>query len=145
MEDNKSKNNISSEKIAKYMLAQDAFSTWLGIEILECREGYCKLGMRIREEMLNGMGKAHGGISFSLADTALAFASNSYGRQAVSIEASINHIESLQAGDYIIAEADLDITKYKLGFHLIKIKREEEVIALFKGVVYRSSKIWKEE
>jgi len=129
--------------IAKHMLANDKFSTWLGIEILKASEGYCKVGMHIREEMLNGMGYAHGGISFSLADTAFAFASNSYGRHAVSVEASINHIEALNAGDYITAEAEFDITKYRLGFHIIKVKRGEEVVALFKGIVYRSSKNWK--
>lgn len=141
MEEKHSK-NLSPEAIARHMLAQDAYSTWLGIEIIESKKGYCKVGMKIRREMLNGMGNAHGGISFSLADTAFAFASNSYGRHAVSIEASINHIEALKEGDYIIAEADMDITKYKLGFHLIKVKRKEEIVALFKGVVYRSSKMW---
>ena len=135
--------DTSPKAIAEHMLANDKFSTWLGIEILEASQGYCKVGMRIREEMLNGMGNAHGGISFSLADTAFAFASNSYGRHAVSVEASINHIEALKAGDYITAEAEFDVTKYKLGFHIIKVKRGEEVVALFKGIVYRSSKNWK--
>lgn len=130
------------KNIAENMLANDAFSQWLGIEILACNKGYCKVGMQIRDEMLNGMGNAHGGISFSLADTAFAFASNTHGRYAVSIEASINHIEALKTGDYITAEVDLDITKYKLGFHLIQVKREEQIVALFKGIVYRSSKTW---
>lgn len=134
--------DASPKAIAEHMLANDAFSQWLGIEILACNEGYCKLGMRIRVEMLNGMGSAHGGISFSFADTAFAFASNAHGRHAVSIEASINHIEALKTGDYITAEVDLDITKYKLGFHIIKVKREEQIVALFKGIVYRSSKTW---
>lgn len=135
----------SKKPIPYKMLSQDAFSRWLGIEIIETRIGYCKVGMFIRKEMLNGMGKAHGGISFSLADTALAFAANSFGRKAVSIEASINHIESLEEGDYIIAEADLNITKNKLGFHFIEIKKEEQKIAFFKAVVYRSNAIWEEE
>lgn len=137
--------DTSPKAIAEHMLANDAFSQWLGVEILACREGYCRVGMQIRDEMLNGMGNAHGGISFSLADTAFAFASNTHGRYAVSIEASINHIESLKSGDYITAEVDLDLTKYKLGFHLIKVRREKEVVALFKGIVYRSSKTWEAE
>lgn len=134
--------DLSPKDIAQHMLDNDAFSQWLGIEILACREGYCKVGMRVRKEMLNGMGDAHGGISFSLADTAFAFASNTHGRQAVSIEASINHIKAIKEGDYITAETDFDLTKYKLGFHIIKISCEEEVVALFKGIVYRSSKNW---
>ena len=134
--------NKNPKAIAEHMLANDAFSQWLGIEILACREAYCRVGMRIRPEMLNGMGSAHGGISFSLADTAFAFATNSNGRHSVSIEASINHIEALKEGDYITAESDFDVTKYKLGFQIIKVKREEELVALFKGIVYRSSKNW---
>lgn len=138
----KPQEELSPKAIAEHMLAEDAFSQWLGIEILACRQGYCKVGMRIREEMLNGMGDAHGGISFSLADTAFAFAANTYGRQAVSIEASINHVKALKAGDYITAESDFDLTKYKLGFHIIKVSCEQEVVAIFKGIVYRSSKNW---
>lgn len=134
--------NQEALAIANKMLANDTFSQWLGIEILEMRQGYAKLGMKIRKEMLNGMGKAHGGISFSLADSTFAFASNSYGRLAVSIEASINHVEALDEGDYIVAEADLHLTKNKLGFHIIEVKRGEELVALFKGVVYRTNKNW---
>jgi acyl-CoA thioesterase len=128
--------------IGEQMLAYDAFSQWLGVNILEYREGHCKVGMTIREEMLNGMGKAHGGISFALADSCFAFATNSHGRIAVSIDASINHIKALEAGDYITAETILDHPTNKLGFHLIEIKRNDELVALFKGVVYRTSKNW---
>lgn len=124
------------------MLAQDAFSQWLGIEIIDYREGYCKVGMTIRPEMLNGMQKAHGGITFSLADSCFGFASNSHGRYAVSIDTSINHIQALDAGDYITAETVLDHPTNKLGFNVIEVKRAEELVALFKGVVYRTAKTW---
>lgn len=127
------------------MMEHDAFSQWLGIEILEAGEGYSKLQMTIRPEMLNGMKKAHGGITFSLADSALAFASNSHGRKAVSIEASINHIEALEAGDTIIAEAKQKSVKNKLAFYTIDIVKGEKLVALFKGVVYRTSAEWKAE
>jgi len=124
------------------MLSLDPFSQWLGIEILEVEIGYCKLGMRIRKNMLNSMQKAHGGITYALADTAFGFATNTHGRFSVSIETSINHIEALKKGDYIIAETQLDITKNKLGFNYVNITCEDKIVAIFKGVVYRTSKTW---
>ena len=135
---------LSSDKIPHKMLSQDAYSTWLGIEILECEIGRCKVGMTIRKEMLNSMGKAHGGISYSLADTAFGFAANTHGKYAVSIETSINHIEALEEGDYLTAESVIENVTNKLGFNIIEVKRGDELVALFKGVVYRTSKSWEE-
>ena len=126
------------------MLSQDAYSTWLGIEILESKVGYVKVGMTVRKEMLNSMNFAHGGITYSLADTAFGFTANTYGKYAVSIETSINHIEALVEGDYITAEATVDKQKMKIGFNIIEVKRGEELVALFKGVVYRTTKDWVE-
>lgn len=126
------------------MLSLDAYSQWLGIEILECEVGRCKVGMTVRPEMLNSMNKAHGGISYSLADTAFGFTANTHGKYAVSIETSINHISALDAGDYITAEATLDEQRTKVGFNIVEVKRGEELVALFKGVVYRTTKDWTE-
>ena len=126
------------------MLSLDPFSQWLGIEILECEIGNCKVGMTIRKEMLNSMGKAHGGITYSLADTAFGFSANTNGRYAVSIDTAINHIEALKDGDYIIANASLESLKNKVGFYIIEVKKENTLVALFKGVAYRTSKEWEE-
>jgi acyl-CoA thioesterase len=128
--------------IPKKMLSQDAFSSWLGIEILEISLGKCKIGLKIRREMLNSMQKAHGGITYALADTAFGFAANTHGNYAVSIETSINHIEALHENDYITAESIVEVTKNKLGFHIVELKKGEQIVALFKGVVYRTSKEW---
>jgi len=124
------------------MLSQDAYSSWLGIEILSCEIGRVKVGMTIRKEMLNSMDKVHGGISYALADTAFGFSANTHGRYAVSIETSINHIEALHLGDYITAEATLDVQKTKVGFNIVEVKKGDELVALFKGVVYRTNKKW---
>lgn len=124
------------------MLNQDAFSSWLGIEILEVEKGRCKVAMTVRKEMLNSMNKAHGGISYSLADTAFGFAANTHGKYAVSIETSINHIKALNEGDYLIAESVIEEVGNKLGFNIVEVKRGDELVALFKGVVYRTSKDW---
>lgn len=136
------KDSIKPEAIPHKMLSLDPFSTWLGIEILEAKTGRVRLGMTITRKMLNSMNKAHGGIAYSLADTAFGFAANSYGNFAVSIETSINHIEALEEGDYITAESVIDSVKNKLGFHIVEVKRKDELVALFKGVVYRTSKKW---
>ena len=124
------------------MLSQDAYSQWLGIEILECEIGRCKVAMKVRPEMLNSMQKAHGGITYSLADTAFGFAANTHGKFSVSIETSINHIEAVNEGDYLVAESVIEKVNNKLGFNIIEVKRGDELVALFKGVVYRTQKDW---
>jgi len=135
---------IDPKFIPVKMSSQDAYSQWLGIEILVCEIGRCKVGMTIRKEMLNSMNKAHGGISYSLADTAFGFTANTHGKFAVSIETSINHIEALNEGDYITAESVIEKVNNKLGFNIIEVKRGDELVALFKGVAYRTNKNWEE-
>lgn len=132
------------QEIVNTMMAKDYFSQWLGIEILETKEGSSKLQMTVREEMLNGFGIAHGGITYSFADSALAFASNSHGQKAVSVETSISHTISLKSGDIIIAEASEEHCSNKIGIYTIKIYKlsDNSVVALFKGTVYRTSKVW---
>jgi len=135
--------NIDSADIPHKMLSLDLFSQWLGIEILEVKIGYCRLGLTVRKDMLNSMQKAHGGIAYALADTAFGFAANTHGRFSVSIETSINHIEALHENDYVIAETQIDLTKNTLGFSYVNLTCEEKIVAIFKGVVYRTSKEWK--
>ncbi len=142
---------MEGTKIPYKMLSQDAYSQWLGIEILECEIGRCKVAMTVRKEMLNSMNKAHGGITYSLADTAFGFAANTHGRFSVSIETSINHIESVNEGDYLTAESVIEKVNNKLGFNIIEVRRKskvesqkDELVALFKGVVYRTNKEWEE-
>ena len=94
--------------------------------------------------MLNGHGTAHGGITYSLADSALGFASNSHGKKAVSIETSISHTLPVYEHDTLIAEAIEESCSNKIGIYAIKVYREsdDKVVALFKGTVYRTSKEW---
>lgn len=134
---------MKGELIPYKMLSQDAYSQSLGIKILECEIGRCKLGMTIRKEMLNSMDKAHGAITYALADTAFGFTANTHGKYSVSIETSINNIEALEIGDSITAEVTLDLQKTKVGFNIVEVKRRNELVALFKGVVYRTEKDWK--
>ena len=132
-----------SEKIVDTMYQNDAFSQWLGIEVVEIKDGYCKLNMTVRKEMLNGFQIAHGGIAYSLADSALAFASNSHGRKSLSVETSISHTVSVKEGDSLIAVSNEISLSPKIGIYLISIKNQnEQEVALFKGTVYRTSKEW---
>lgn len=135
---------MTPQEIVNTMMAKDYFSQWLGIEIIEIKEGISKLKMTVRQEMLNGFGIAHGGITYSFADSALAFASNSHGQKAVSVETSISHTISLKADDVIIAEASEEHCSNKIGIYTIKIYKasDNSVVALFKGTVYRTSKVW---
>lgn len=133
----------TAKQVVDIMYNGDAFSQWLGITRLQEKPGYCKLQMTIREEMTNGFKIAHGGISYSLADSALAFASNGYGTQAVSIETSISHTKPLYTGDIITAEAiEVNQTR-KTALYDVKVKNQKnELIAVFKGTVYRTGKEW---
>ncbi|HLA55770.1 MAG TPA: hotdog fold thioesterase [Flavobacterium sp.] len=135
---------MTPKEIIQKMFDNDAFSQWLGIVVEDISEGRCTLSMTVRKEMLNGFGIAHGSITYAIADSALAFASNSYGRQSVSIDTSINHIESLKEGDKITAIAHENAVKNKFGFYSVKVKKEDTIVALFKGTVYRSDREWKE-
>ena len=136
---------MSESEIIDTMMANDYFSQWLGIKILEQTKGTCKLSLIVRKNMLNGFGIAHGGITYSIADTALAFAANSNGVKSVSIETSISHIVSLKENDELIAEAFCETETEKLGHYKVKLflkNRPEQLVALFKGIVYKTSKTW---
>ncbi len=125
------------------MYANDAFSKWLGVEIIKIGEGSCELKMKVRKEMLNGFAIAHGGITYSLADSALAFASNSHGKKAVSVETSISHTQTVNVGDELIAIATEQHISDKIAvYQIVVTNRDNKTVALFKGVVYRTQKDW---
>ena len=132
-----------AEKVAKEMMGADAFSKWLGIEVLEITAGFCKLQMKVRDEMTNGFDIAHGGIAYSLADSCLAFAANSNGIQAVSIETSISHTQKVISGDVLTATAKEINKSTKTGLYYITITNQNNIeVAHFKGTVYRTKKEW---
>ncbi len=134
---------MEASEIVDKMYLNDPFSLWLGIERLEERPGFCRLKMKVRKEMLNGFGIAHGGITYSLADSALAFAANGHGKMAVSVETSISHTESVKEGDELFATASEKSKSNKIAIYEVEIKNQkDELVALFKGTVYRTSKDW---
>ena len=132
-----------AKKVVNKMMSGDAFSQWLGIEVLEISEGYCKLKMIVRDEMTNGFKIAHGGISYSLADSCLAFAANSDGVQSVSVETSISHTKKVVSGDTLTATAKEINKSSKTALYNISITNQKnEEIAHFKGKVYRTEREW---
>lgn len=137
------KSNKTPEQIVSEMMETDIFSKWLGIEVESIEPGKCQASMTVRADMVNGFRIAHGGITFSLADSAFAFASNSHGRKAMSIECSINHVAQVNVGDRLTAVARESSLSNKLGVYHVEVHdQNEKKVALFKGVVYRTSSIW---
>ena len=133
---------LSPAEIVQKMMDHDAFSQWLGAEVLEIGAGHCRLKMTVRPEMVNGFGISHGGITFSFADSAFAFASNSRGQHAVSIETGISHISPVYPGDILIASATELQNGKRLARYEVIVKRDEELVALFKGTVYKKDQPW---
>jgi acyl-CoA thioesterase len=132
---------LNTEEVLAKMLEQDNFSRWLGITIDEYREGYCRLHYTITEEMLNGFGIVHGGVVFSAADSAFAFACNSRGHLTVALDVSISFVKSATTGDVLTVEAKEIYAGNKTGFYDVTIFNESnDIVALFKGTAYRTSK-----
>jgi len=133
----------SAAAIVDRMMERDAFSRWLGIEVVNVAPGSCLLTMTVRPEMCNGFGIAHGGISYSLADSALAFAANAHGRIAVSAKTSIAHLEKVAPGDRLSAKAEEIHAGKRLAHYRIQITKNEGLpVAEFEGTVYLTSKNW---
>jgi acyl-CoA thioesterase len=126
-------------QVVEGMLAKDEFSRWLGIEVLQVEPDACTCRMTIRPEMVNGFGFAHGGIVFSLADSALAFASNSRGSVNVSIDNAISYPAAIHVGDVLTAVAQLESRSRRLGFYLARVTNQHGgVVGIFRGTVYQT-------
>jgi acyl-CoA thioesterase len=131
----------SAIAVVDKMMREDAFSRWLGIEVLEVREGYSRLRMTLRVEMLNGFGVIHGGIAFSLADSAFAFACNNRNNLSVALDTSITFTKSTQPGDVLTAEAKELHHGRSTGLYLVTITNAHgEQVALFKGTCFKTGK-----
>lgn len=130
-------------EIVQLMMNKDAFSNWMGINIVSIEKGYCKLTANIHDDMLNGFQIAHGGISYSLSDSAMAFAANSHGNIAVSIETSITHLKSIHKNDVITVET-YEVSKGKsIGVYQVKCTNQNnEIVSSFKGTVSFRKKNW---
>lgn len=133
----------TAEAIVQQMLRKDAFSRWMGMSIEEVAPNYCRVKMEVRNEMVNGFLIAHGGITYSLADSALAFACNAAGKQAVSVDTSIKHLQSVKSSDTLIAVAKLLKRSNAMGWYEVKVTNQNrDLVADFSGTVYITKKDW---
>jgi len=133
--------DLFAQKVVAHMMKHDKFSQWLGITLLDIQEGYSKIQMTVREEMLNGFGIVHGGIAFSLADSAFAFACNNRNNLSVALDTSINFTKAVQVGDTLVAEAkEIHNGKSTGLYHITITNQQQEVVAIFKGTCFRMGK-----
>ena len=128
-------------QVVDRMIQEDRFSRWLGVELLELSEGYSRIRMTIREEMVNGFGIVHGGVPFSLADSAFAFACNNRNNLSVALDANMSFIKPMHPGDILTAEAREVHNGRSTGVYIITLtNQKEEQVALFKGTCFRTGK-----
>jgi acyl-CoA thioesterase len=129
------------KKVVDHMMQHDAFSQWLGITVLQVEEGYSKIQMTIRPEMVNGFGIIHGGVTFSLADSAFAFACNNRNNLSVALDTSINFLKPVMVHDVLVAEAtELHNGRSTGLYHITIHNQKNELVALFKGNCFRTGK-----
>ena len=128
-----------AERVVRGMMARDAFSQWLGIEIVEIAPRRSEIRMTVRAEMVNGFGVSHGGIAYSLADSALAFACNTHGSVTVAIENAISYPRGVEVGDVLTATADEESSTTRLGFYRVSVHNQrKELVSTFRGTVYKT-------
>lgn len=133
--------NTTPQQVVDHMMKHDRFSQWLGIEVLDIKTGESCIRMKVREEMVNGFGIAHGGIAFSLADSAFAFACNNRNQLSVALDTSINFTREVRVGDTLTATAKEEHNGRSTGLYTIRIvNQEEKLVAQFKGLCYRTDK-----
>jgi len=127
--------------VVDHMMENDYFSQWMQVKVLEIKEGYSKIQMTIRKEMVNGFGIVHGGIPFSLADSAFAFACNNRNNLSVALDVTITFTKAVNVGDVLTAEAKEFHNGRSTGVYLITVtNQKDEQIALFKGTCFRTGK-----
>lgn len=130
-----------ARQIVEQLLANDPFSRWLGIELLDCSAGYARIQMTVRDEMLNGFGVGHGGVTFAFADSCFAFASNNHGSLALALDVNITYPAPVNSGDVLIAEAIEESLTRKTAVYSVRVLNgDQQVVALFRGTVFRTSR-----
>lgn len=124
-----------ARRVADAMLAREGTGPAWGIAIEEAREGYARVSMRVRADMLNGHGIAHGGMIFALADTAFAYACNSRNESTVAQQASIAFLAPANAGEILVAEAQESARVGRSGSYRVSVRTDSgRTIAEFTGL-----------
>src|ERR1700712_4204436 len=130
-----------AKQVVDKMMREDLFSQWLGIAVIDITEGYSRIQMTVRPEMINGFGVVHGGIAFSFADSAFAFACNSRNNRSVALDTSITFTRPVMPGDVLTGEAKELHNGGRTGLYLVTITNQrDEQVGLFKGTCFRTGK-----
>jgi acyl-CoA thioesterase len=133
------KAQVVAERVVAGMMAKDEFSKWLGITVVDVRPRRATVRATVRQEMVNGFGVVHGGIAYSIADSALAFASNTHGKITMSIENAITYPATVHVGDVLTATAKSESESNRLGFYRVTVRNQrDDIVALFRGTVYKT-------
>jgi acyl-CoA thioesterase len=121
-------------EVAESMYSRDRASQWLGLKIIEVRAGFAQLSMEVKPHMANGHDLGHGGLTFTLADSAFAFACNSYNINAVAAACSIEFLAPTRVGDLLTATAQEQALAGRNGIYDVRVTNQrDEVVALFRG------------
>jgi len=124
-----------AQRIAETLLQREGTGSVWGIKIDEAREGFARIRMTLRDDMLNGHGIGHGGMIFSLADTAFAYACNSRNESTVAQNATISFLAPARGGDVLMAEAREVSRSGRSGVYQVSVKTDDgRVIAEFTGL-----------
>ena len=135
--------NMTPEQIVSKMLENDPYSKWLGVKILSINKGNVAIEMVVNSDMLNGFNVAHGGITYALSDSCLAFSANTHGRKGVSIETSISHIAPVFKGDTLHTTVTEVSHNNVIGiYHVDVVNQHEVIVSNFKGTVYFKKNTW---
>ena len=130
-----------AERVVAQMMQHDAYSQWLGVEVLDVRPNSAIIRMTVRPEMCNGFGVCHGGVTFAFADSAFAFACNTQGNVAVSIENSMTYPAAVRPGDVLTAVATEATHSNRILYYHVNVTRADgTVVGLFRGTAYRTEK-----
>lgn len=130
---------VLAERVVSGMMAKDLFSQWMGMTIVDVRPRTATLRMTVRPEMVNGFGVAHGGVAYSLADSALAFACNTHGNVTVAINNAISYPAAVHVGDVLTAIAESDGESRRLGYYRVTVRNQkDELVSAFTGTVYKT-------
>lgn len=129
-----------AERVVNAMMARDAFSQLLGMEVVEIRPRGATVKLTVRPDMVNGFGVCHGGVAFSLADSAFAFACNTHGHITVSIENAITYPRKVSVGDELVATAREETSSNRLGYYRVEVRRGDELVNVFQGTAYKTDK-----
>ena len=131
-----------ADAVIRKMMPVDAFSRWLGVETIEVAPNRSVIRMAVRADMLNGLGGVHGGVVYSLADSAFSYATNNTGVMSVAIDCTVNYPAAVQPGDVLTATAQVESSSRRLAFCGVTVRNQHDaIVGHFRGTVYRTQKL----